>query len=176
MGDVNLLMKAMVRATPAECTRAMMDEIEGRSHWWHPYLLLRHRPATPLDALGCVVDVLASARGRTDRRWGTTHWAMLLEDFDPGRSMRWKFLGGHYRGWMAWEFTLWEPGITEVSVCGVLRPAGWNRLRSAVCDEIFEVTNLLRRGFDGMEQHLVASPSPDVSAPDMSAAHRRSAH
>ncbi len=157
MRDVNLTMSAMVRATPVECTRAVIDEIDGRSRWWHPYLVMHHRPATPHGGEGCVVDVVANASGHTERFLGTTRWAMLLTHLEAGRALRWEFLAGHYRGWMTWAFTVRKPDVTCVSVRGVLRPAGWNRLRSLAFDEVFEVTSLLRRGFDGMEQHLAAS-------------------
>ena len=163
MRDVNLLMTAIVRATPSACTQAILDEVEGRSQWWRPYLLLRHRPATPHDGPGCTVDVLANPRGRTDRLLGTTRWTLRLSALEPGKALRWDFVEGHYRGWMTWALEPMDPGTTRISVRGELRPTGWNRVRSAFWDEIYEVTGLLRHGFDGMERHLAASspaPSP----------------
>lgn len=159
--DANLLMTASVRATPLQCTRALLDEMEGRSRWWRPYLLLRHRPATPHEAPGCVVDVLANASGHTERLVGTTRWGWRLDTLDPGRTMRWSLVDGDYRGWMEWAFTAADNGTTHIHVSGWLTPRGWNRVRALAYDEIFEVTRLLRRGFDAMSRYVDTLAPPE---------------
>lgn len=159
--DVNLLMTARVRATPLECTRAVLDEMEGRSAWWRPYLLLRHRPATPHEAAGCVVDVLANASGHTERLVGTTSWGWRLDALEPGRRMRWSLVDGDYRGWMEWTFSEADNGASHVGVRGWLTPRGWNRVRALAYDEIFEFTRLLRRGFDSMSRYIATLAPPE---------------
>lgn len=159
--DVNLLMTARVRATPEECTGAILDEMEGRSRWWRPYLLLRHRPATPHEAPGCVVDVLANAAGHTERLIGTTRWGWRLDVLEPGKRMRWSLIDGDYRGWMEWTLESANHGATLVAVSGWLTPRGWNRVRALAWDEIFEVTRLLRRGFDNMGRYIATLAPPE---------------
>ena len=159
--ETNLLMTARVRANPEECTRAILDEMEGRSRWWRPYLLLRHRPATPHEAPGCVVDVLASSAGHTERLIGTTRWGWRLDVLEPGRRLRWSLVDGDYRGWMEWTLDAADNGATHVGVSGWLTPRGWNRVRALAYDEIFEVTRLLRRGFDAMSRYIDTLAPPE---------------
>ena len=159
--DVNLLMTARVRATPGECTRAILDEMEGRSRWWRPYLLLRHRPATPHEAPGCVVDVLANAAGHTERLIGTTRWGWRLDLLEPGRRLRWSLIDGDYRGWMEWKLEPADNGATHIAVSGWLTPRGWNRVRALAWDEVFEFTRLLRRGFDNMSRYIATLAPPE---------------
>ena len=159
--ETNLLMTARVRATPEECTRAILDEMEGRSRWWRPYLLLRHRPATPHEAPGCVVDVLANSAGHTERLIGTTRWGWRLDVLEPGRRLRWSLIDGDYRGWMEWTLEAADNGATHIGVSGWLTPRGWNRMRALAYDEIFEVTRLLRRGFDAMSRYIDTLAPPE---------------
>ena len=159
--EANLLMTARVRATPSQCTQAILDEMEGRSRWWRPYLLLRHRPATPHEVPGCVVDVLANASGHTERLVGTTRWGWRLDALEHGQRMRWSLVDGDYRGWMEWRFTEADNGATHIGVSGWLTPRGWNRVRALAYDEIFEVTRLLRRGFDAMSRYVDTLAPPE---------------
>lgn len=159
--EANLLMTARVKATPVECTRAILDEIEGRSRWWRPHLLLRHRPATPHEAPGCIVDVIANARGHTERLMGTTRWGWRLDELDPGVRLRWTLIDGDYRGWMEWHLDEVDHGTTHVSVRGWLIPMGWNRVRAMAWDEILEVTRILRRGFDSMSRYVATLAPPE---------------
>lgn len=155
MSEANFLVHENVEGNSAECMRAVMDEIAGRSRWWHPYLLLRHRPATPREGPGCAVDVIANPRGHTERLWGTTRWAMRLDAMDAqARRLHWTFIEGHYRGWMIWDLRDMASGSTRITVRGELHPAGWNRVRSLVWDEFDEVTRILRSGFVGMSAYI----------------------
>lgn len=163
IGDVNLMMTSRVRGTPMQCTQAILDEIEGRSQWWKPYVLLRHRPATPHEEVGCIIDVIANPSGHTERLVGTTRWSLRLDALEPGARVDWSLVDGHYRGWMEWTFEGARLGATRVSVRGHLSPHGWNRVRAMAWDEIFEVTRLLRRGFDGMSRHLATLAPPEPS-------------
>lgn len=168
IADVNLMMTSRVRGTPMQFTQAILDELEGRSQWWKPYVLLRHRPATPHEEPGCVVDVIANPSGHTERLLGTTRWALRLDALEPGMRIDWEIVDGHYRGWMEWRLENARLGATRVSVRGYLSPHGWNRVRSMAWDEIFEVTRLLRRGFDGMSRYLgtLAPPEPPYEGED----------
>lgn len=159
--EANLLMNARVRATPSECIRAILDEMEGRSTWWRPYVLMRHRPATPHEGPGCVVDVLANPSGHTERLMGTTRWGWRLDAMEPGERLRWSLIDGHYRGWMDWSFAKIDNGATRVSVSGWLTPRGWNRVRALAWDEVFEVTRLLRRGFDSIGRYVATLAPPE---------------
>lgn len=162
IADVNLMMTARVRGTPLQCTQAILDELEGRSQWWKPYVLLRHRPATPHEEPGCVVDVVANPSGHTERLVGTTRWALRLDALEPGARVDWAIIDGHYRGWMEWTLESARLGATRVAVRGHVSPHGWNRVRAMAWDEIFEVTRLLRRGFDGMSRHLATLAPPEL--------------
>ena len=159
--NVNLLMTARARGTPEECTRAIVDEMAGRSMWWRPYLLLRHRPATAHEAPGCVVDVLANAAGHTERLIGTTRWGWRLDVLEPGKRLRWSLIDGDYRGWMEWELEAADNGATHIAVSGWLTPRGWNRVRALAWDEVFEFTRLLRRGFDSMSRYIATLAPPE---------------
>ena len=154
MTGVNLIASAIVHGTPMQCTRALLDEVEGRSSWWYPHLLLRHRPATPHDAVGCVVDAVGSAREHPERWRGTTRWSMRLDGYLPGGEMRWTYLEGHYRGWVIWTFSDAGRGRTRIGVAGEIHPAGWHRVRSLVVDDIFEQMRILEQGFAGLDIYL----------------------
>lgn len=161
VADVNLLMSARIRGTPQQCTRAILDEVAGHSSWWRPYLRMSLRPGTTSVGPGCIVDVVAAPRGHPERTLGRTHWSMRLRSLDPGSRLTWSLIDGDYRGWMEWTFDEDRPGVTRVSVRGWLSPHGWNGLRALVWDEVYEVTRLLRRGFDGMSRHLGTIAPPE---------------
>ncbi|MFM1966230.1 MAG: hypothetical protein RL134_1955 [Actinomycetota bacterium] len=154
MSGVNLMAKGTVHAAPQRCTQAVMDEVEGRSSWWHPHLLLRHRPATPHDGVGLVVDAIGNPVGRPDRMRGTTRWAMRLDGYTPGREMRWTYIEGHYLGWAIWEFSDMGDGRTRISVVGEIHPAGWNHVRALFTDYVFEQMRIIQHGIAGLNRYL----------------------
>lgn len=167
MADPYALMESVIRGTPEQCTDAMMAEVEGRSTWWQPHLVLRHRPGTPHDGPGCVVDAIATPRGHAGHRAASARWTMRLDGYVPGRLMRWTCIAGDYRGWIAEEFSPEGPFSTRIRVRGEIRPRGWTRLRLLVHDEVSARIRVLQAGFNGLEHYIAMAYRP-VREPEVS--------
>ena len=67
MSRIDVVDEAIIDADPASVFKALIDEVNGRTHWWMPHLEFRLRGETPIEREGAIFDVTIHSRGTP--RW-----------------------------------------------------------------------------------------------------------
>jgi hypothetical protein len=146
--------EAVIEASPSECWDALMEEAEGRSTWWRPYVTLRRRGDIPADQVGSVLEVAANAH--PEHRIGTARWAERTVVLEPGHKKVMENFEGAFRGTTTWTFEPVDSGRTRVTVRFAADPAGVMKLLSRLVDVNAVNRKVFDECFRGMQQHLIA--------------------
>lgn len=152
MTTYDVVNEAVIAATPAEIVGALVEESAGRSQWWHPFLRMRQRGATPLPEIGAVVDVAVSVGDPPGRRLAAVHFSGRVTVFEPARRMVLEYFSGDFRGTEEWTLDPADAGHTRIATRWKTDPQGRVRLLARFADVPGTYAKVMREGFRGIER------------------------
>lgn len=139
--------EAIIDADPLAVFKALIDESNGRTHWWMPSLEAKPRDGKPIGEDGSIIDI-------TVHRFGTPKFAVRLARAVAGRALTWEVFEGDSLGVGEWTFEAVGPGKTKV----VFR---WDVVPKRALYRIFPSSMLgrvhsgvMKAGFEGMNRYL----------------------
>ena len=138
--------EAIIDADPLTVFRALIDEVNGRTHWWMPSLEAKPRGEKPFGQAGSVIDITVHVPGTTKI---TTRITEVIE----GRAMTWENFEGDYLGKEEWTFEPVAFGKTRVK-------SRWDVVPNRLLYRIFWFmagrvhSRVMQAGFTGMNRYL----------------------
>jgi uncharacterized protein YndB with AHSA1/START domain len=139
--------EAIIDADPSTVFKALIDECNGRTHWWMPSLEAKPRARNPSGEEGSIIDL-------TVHRFGTPKLAVRVANVVEGSALTWDVFEGDSRGVGEWTFEPVAPGKTKV----VFR---WDVVPKRLLYRVFPASMLakvhsgvMRAGFEGMNRYL----------------------
>jgi len=106
MSRIDVVDEAIIDADPASVFKALIDEVNGRTHWWMPTLEAKPRDEKPFGQVGSVIDI-------TVHHPRTTKFSGRVTEVIEGKSLNEQYFEGSFLGNGEWTF---EPidGKTKV--------------------------------------------------------------
>jgi uncharacterized protein YndB with AHSA1/START domain len=139
--------EAVIDADPVRVFRALIDECNGRTHWWMPHLEAKPRDGKPFGEEGSTFDM-------TVHRLGTPRLGVRLTSEVEGRAMTWEIFEGDSLGKAEWTFEPIAPGRTKVILRWdvVLKRPLYKMFGPRILGRVH--SGVMRAGFNGMSSHL----------------------
>lgn len=156
MSTFKVVSQRTVAGTPGQCWQAILDEVEGRSRWWQPYVVQNIHPGQGADRLGSEIDIAANADGHPERVWGTATWVSRLTEMVPERRLTWEYVEGSFRGSITWTLAPVGDDHTHITVQWYADPTGANRVFASFYDEPADHARIMEYGFDGLESYIAS--------------------
>ena len=154
MSTYKVVSQRIVAGTPAQCWQAVLDEVEGRSRWWQPFVMQHIHVGSRADQLGSEIEGSASVEGHPDRLWGTVTWVSRLTEMVPERRLTWEYVEGSFSGSITWTFAPVGDDHTHITVQWYADPIGANRMLANFYDEPSDQARIMERGFDGLSKYI----------------------
>jgi hypothetical protein len=116
MAKYDILDEAIIDAEPAVVYNALIEETEGKTNWWMPYVSLTMRSGDSADQVGAVFEI-------TVNRKPPAKFIARVVEVKKDELMRCQFIEGAVRGEGLWKL---EPkdGKTKLSYRWRASPAG----------------------------------------------------
>ena len=146
MARVDVVDDAIIGGTPQVVSRAIMDEVQGITHWWMPYYESTPRGEGPHDKEGATFDVTIHGKH-------PTRFSSRITKIVESKSVEVK-LTGDFEGTGEWTF---EPvdGKTRVRYRWNVKP---RRLLLVLLSPFYDYgkihSNVMHKGFEALNAYL----------------------
>ena len=139
--------EAIMNADPSAVLEAVIDECNGRTHWWMPSLDAIPRGGESNGEEGSVIDI-------TVHHLGTPKPGVRLAKLVEGKALTREVFEGDSLGVGEWTFEPIEPGKTKIV-------SRWDVVPKRLLYRLFLASMLgrvhsgvMRAGFEGMNRYL----------------------
>lgn len=153
--EIDATDEAVFDAAPLRVFRAIVSEMEGRTHWWAPHWSAESRGGPTAGQVGGTIAI--AVQGRPTVRFS----ARTVEVAEPTK-LRVAYFSGAFRGQGTWTFEHLD-SKTRVRFHFQAQPHGWLHialwLRPREAREALTHHQVMRLGFDGLKRHLEAESS-----------------
>jgi uncharacterized protein YndB with AHSA1/START domain len=139
--------EAIIDADPSAVFKALIDESNGRTHWWMPSLEAKPRGGKPNIEEGSIIDL-------TVHRFGTPRLTVRVAKVVEGRALTWEVFEGDSLGVGEWTFDPISPGKTKVIFRWDVVPKRplYRLFPSSMLGRVH--SGVMRAGFEGMNRYL----------------------
>jgi uncharacterized protein YndB with AHSA1/START domain len=139
--------EAIIDASPERVFRALIEECNGKTHWWMPHLETKPMEGKQFGEEGSTMEM-------TVHRFGTPRLGVRLTGGVEGEAMTWEIFEGGSLGTAEWTFEPVAPGKTKVTLRWdvVLKRPLFRMFGPRILGRVH--SGVVHAGFDGMNRYL----------------------
>jgi len=156
MARIDVVDEAVIDADRLRVFKALIDEANGRTHWWMPYWEAKPRDTKEFGQKGSAIDITTHRAGARPGTRGTKFSARITEAIE-GKLLKVDFFDGDFLGNGEWKF---EPidGKTKVRYRWNVVPHRWAYRMLAPFVKMGKMhSDIMQEGFKGLNRYLATS-------------------
>jgi len=161
MARIDVVDEAIIDADRSRVFKALIDEANGRTHWWMPYWEAKPRDEKGFSQKGSAIDITTHRSGTPKSSTRGTKFSARITEVIEGKLLKVDFFDGDFLGNGEWNF---EPidGKTKVRYRWNVVPHRWTYrvLAPFVKAKMGKMhSDIMQEGFKGLNRYLATSQS-----------------
>lgn len=141
--------EAIINASPAVVYQALIDEMDGKTDWWHPYHITTLRDGDSFGQVGAIHDTAIRVHGSL-----AIHFAAKTAEVKANEMIRLEYIEGSLLGECIWRFEEVD-GKTKLSYQWMVSTAGfWRSLFAHMLPYARSHSKTMEKGYKQLNEYL----------------------
>lgn len=138
-----------INASPAVVYKALIDEMDGKTDWWHPHHITVLRDGDSFGHVGAIHDTAIRIHGSL-----ATHFTAITAEAKENEMIRLEYVGGSLLGEGIWRFEGVD-GKTKLSYQWIVSTPGfWRSSFAHILPYARSHSKTMERGYRQLNEYL----------------------